>query len=155
MEEKFNAREWVPDSNELLDCLAGGLGNLNGLDGPVSDYRLAQVLEISKASISEIRRGKTTLGAPTCKKVADIMTVPYEWVLACIEAERARRAQNVDLEKTWKIAAGKLVMCLIAGVILYQFPLHQAQAGEIYPVYTLCALLSSWRPRLKDRLPRR
>lgn len=128
----------VPTSVEILDTVRRRLGEVEGLAGPVSDYRVAQVLGIKQPTISEIRRGKTTLGAPTLVKIAEVLRVPAAWLLACVQAERA---QNEGLRRLWTEAAYKLAMCLIVGLFMTEFLPHWVHAGGGQQLYTLCAAL--------------
>jgi transcriptional regulator with XRE-family HTH domain len=55
-----------------------------------SDYKLAQVLDISKQKISDLRSGKEKPGPYECAKIAEVLGRDPLSVIAQVEAESAR-----------------------------------------------------------------
>ena len=96
----------------LLDRVSKHLGD-------ASDYRVAQVLEVNKASVSRWRVGKSSLSDATAMKVAEILGEDPAHVLALVHAERS---DSPAAQKVWKrVAAGyaaKAVPLLLAGAVL-------------------------------------
>lgn len=54
-----------------------------------SDYQLAKVLVINRGRISEMMQGKKHASPYICWKIADILEINRDYLLAEIEAERA------------------------------------------------------------------
>jgi hypothetical protein len=84
-------------TNQILDALAAKLGG-------VSDYRLAKVLNASgTATIGNWRHGRSSLSQDYALKVADLLGWHPEYVVACVERERAEK--DARLEATGEILA--------------------------------------------------
>jgi plasmid maintenance system antidote protein VapI len=78
-------------SNDFLDAV-------KAKTGAVSDYSLAQKLEITRAAVSKYRNNRSNLDDETCLKVARILGIDAGIVLAAIHAERAK---SVDEKSAW------------------------------------------------------
>lgn len=70
-----------------------------------SDYAVAKILDTRHSNISNYRNGKSRFDGLMCIKVAHILNVEPAYVMACIEAERAKDA---EVRKVWQKAAGIL-----------------------------------------------
>lgn len=130
----------IPTSVELLDLARAAIGSRLGLDHPVSDYKAANELGITRAAVSKVRGGKT-FGDGTVAKLAELLKVDPRWLLACVQAERA---QNVGLRRLWQEAAHKLAISLFCVAIFAGLMPEQAHAAGMSQLYTLCALLGGW-----------
>lgn len=100
-----------------------------------SDNKLAVFLDIDRPRVSLYRTGKRKLDPKACRKVAAALSVPVGYVLAMIQAERAKRTEDrrewewlAKLAKKSKAAAG-LGLAAISGVIVPYFD-DLAYAGQ-------------------------
>lgn len=107
-------------TNELLDALAAKHGG-------ASNYRLGKLLNTASAStVQNWRIGRSSLSLDYAIKVAKLLDWPPEYVIACVEAERAgkddRLEQTGEIIATWqRIAerfkpAAMLALCVLAGL---------------------------------------
>jgi predicted SprT family Zn-dependent metalloprotease len=101
----------IPRTVDFLDRLARHVAQSQGLPRPASDYRLAQILKLTTASISAWRTGKAYMGEDACIQVAELLGLDHQYVLACIQAERT---QNAAAKKVWEKVARGAAMLLIA-----------------------------------------
>jgi hypothetical protein len=113
----------IPTSVEFLDRLRVKLGTEAK---PVSDYRVSQVLGITRAAVSQIRQQRTTWGHPTIETVASILEVDPLWAVACVDAERA---QNVGLRRIRLAMVKKLAVSVLGFVLLGGMMPRPAAAG--------------------------
>ena len=67
-----------------------------------SDYAVAKILETRHSNISNYRNGKSRFDGVMCLKVAAVLGVNPGYVLACMEAERAK---DEEVRKVWEKAA--------------------------------------------------
>lgn len=87
--------------------------------GVESDYALAKKLEINQARISQYRKGKESLDAYACARLAEVLKMdPFE-LLAQVEAETEK---NETRRTYWKkvaerMAAGTAASFFIVGVL--------------------------------------
>lgn len=84
--------------NRTLQYTNDFLDELKSLNGNASDYRLAKILEVKAATISNYRHGKSFFDDAVCERVADLLGIQPEYVLACIHAERAK---SPSLRTAW------------------------------------------------------
>lgn len=70
-------------TTELLDAV-------KAKTGATSDYKLAQVLDISKQKVSDLRAGRNKPDAYECAKIAEVLERDPLEVIAQVEAEAAR-----------------------------------------------------------------
>jgi len=86
-----------------------------------SDYGLAKLMGVGRQNVSGWQLGKNTLSNKECYKVAVLIEVRPDLVIADIEAERAEKAGKVEDVAFWKGARdslGKLVLALLAGAAI-------------------------------------
>lgn len=88
-----------------------------------TDYRLGKELGIAQARISMYRTGKRQFDEAACRKVAKSLDVPAGYVLASVQAERAKCTEDraewewlAHLAKKSKAAAA-LVLVAISGAL--------------------------------------
>lgn len=70
-----------------------------------SDGQLARMLNVTSASISSLRQGKSYLGEDSCIKVAELLRISPEFVMSCANAERAK---NDKVRLVWERLASRL-----------------------------------------------
>lgn len=85
-------------------------------------YRLARLIPTSESTMANWKNGRTGIDQRFVTRIAELLEEPPEYILACIEAERA---QSPELEKIWRGIAEKfrshaasilLVTALVFGV---------------------------------------
>jgi transcriptional regulator with XRE-family HTH domain len=75
--------------------------------GIESDYALAARLGVTRGAISNMQRGRNSMGDDTAIKVADILEVPRGLVLLDIAIERSSNARNPEVAAAWTRLAEK------------------------------------------------
>lgn len=102
--------------------------------GLTSDNKLAAYLDIDRGRISMYRRRARKLDPIACHKVAEALDESPEFVMACIQAERAKRTEDrvvwqrlAQLAK--KSAAAAILLALMVGGMSAPQP---AQGASIY-----------------------
>lgn len=138
-------------SIQLIELAKAHLAVRHLLTLPMSDYRLAQLLDIPDRTVSNWRVGRSHIGTKFAKRFADATGLAEEYVYACIEHERAdtEDARSI-LEKIAEHYAhvGTAASVLLATFLLFLSP-HSAEAASIHAahvssvnptLYTLCAL---------------
>lgn len=119
------------DTVKLLDRLAASLGD-------ASDYRIAQVLGINKATVSRWRVGKGSFSDETALKVAELLHENPGYLLAVAAGERATDEQA---RKAWGTAAKVLRRSAAAVVAIAMLvPAPQAEASQTRPGAGVCIL---------------
>lgn len=66
------------------------LDALKARNGGASDYRMAQILGVTKSAVSQYRNGKTFFDNSMAIKVSKMLNIDAGFVLACCQAERSR-----------------------------------------------------------------
>lgn len=108
----------LPKTRDFMDRLARQVADSEGLRAPISDYRLAGILKVTRATSSSWRTGRTAFSDETALKIAELLGEDPQYVLACIHAERAH---NVAVKNAWgKIAASAtgIMLALALGMLL-------------------------------------
>ena len=112
--------------------------------GAPSDYAIAKLLGISRASVSNYRNGHTYFDDDICVKVASLLDVDPIEVVINVHAERST---NVLVKSSFmevlKQIRGVAAMCLLATGItaLQPAPVQASEALGTLHKYTLCAYL--------------
>jgi hypothetical protein len=88
----------------------------NGL--PASDYYASKTLRLSPGQVSDVRLGKHTWGDKTVMKMAPLLNLEPAFLLACVQAERAERAQFPDMAAAWTKAAALLSTAAVFALII-------------------------------------
>lgn len=70
-----------------------------------SDYAAAKFLGLTQAQVSRYRTRQDTFGDAMAVKVAGLLELPADYVLACIHSERT---SDAELSKIWAGLADKL-----------------------------------------------
>lgn len=123
----------LPRSRDLLNQLRRKIADNEGRTRPVSDYRVAQVLGLTNATISNWRVGRGGMSDETGLQVAALLGIDERYVLACLNVER--HARNAAVKSAWQriAAAGvALPMLLILLAALAGTPQAARAAGEFY-----------------------
>lgn len=95
-----------------------------------SDYKLAQALNARQQNVSAWRVGKTTIGDDLAPRIAELLDMPTEKVLADLHAERER---NPALVPVWRAIAAQFarVACMLAGLLALNITLApESKASE-------------------------
>jgi len=88
----------------------------------VSWYRLVRMIPTSESTMANWKNGRTGIDQRFVTRIAELLEEPPEYILACIEAERA---PSPELEKIWRGIAEKfrshaasilLITALVLGV---------------------------------------
>jgi transcriptional regulator with XRE-family HTH domain len=85
-----------------------------------SDYALAKRLGLSTQGVSNLRTGKRVMGEDTALRVAELLELRPEYVLACAAAERAQvpGVRSAWLRVAQSLAAGVTVAAVgVAGLV--------------------------------------
>lgn len=126
-----------PSTREFLDQLARQIAENDGLAQPVSDYRLAQILKLTRSAVSDYRTGKKHFGIETCEKVAELLGLDPLYVISCIQAERA---QNAAQRRLWErnAEAWKKVMAIAAlALALGTMPTSGTTQNDLTKIYIM------------------
>jgi len=91
-----------------------------------SDYKTAQMLKITKESVSQIRK-RGTVSDETAVKMADLLGINQSEVLIAAAIARSEgdvKSAWVKISKMSGIAASVLMICILAGL-----PIDQTEEG--------------------------
>lgn len=77
-------------SLQLIDLAKQRLAEKHGRPLPMTDYRLAKLMELSQQVVAGWRSGSRTIGTKFARKFAEACDLDPAYVLACIEQERER-----------------------------------------------------------------
>ncbi|HZT04327.1 MAG TPA: hypothetical protein VFA39_18920 [Steroidobacteraceae bacterium] len=95
------------------------LDALKAQKGLTSDYQLWKALGWKQATMSSYRCGRTAMSGAHAIRIADELTLPRAYVLACMEAERENDDQVADvwqeLARRLKGAAAIILIALLFG----------------------------------------
>jgi transcriptional regulator with XRE-family HTH domain len=78
-----------------------------------SDYALAKKLDIGQSTVSRWRTGEKTIGDDLAPRVAEILSIRPERVLADLQAERA---SNEALRDIWRKVAATFACAATLGI---------------------------------------
>jgi transcriptional regulator with XRE-family HTH domain len=108
-------------TNELLDQVKTKLGL-------PSDYKLAQVLDISKSAITNYRKQTTHPDQAVCLRIAEILEVDPDVILCNVQAERTK---DETLSTQWARIAERLegLSSTALALFLALFVSHHPDAG--------------------------
>jgi hypothetical protein len=124
---------------EILEALRTHLGN-------VTDYRVGKLIGVPQQTVSQWRHGQV-MSDNWAVKCADILKVPRAYLLACVNAERAK--DQSDTSGVWRQIADafrdKVALWLVvASLGLMGFgsaPVHAAGADASRPIIYI---MRSW-----------
>lgn len=124
-----------PSTRDFMDQLARQIAENEGQPQPVSDYRLAQILKLTRSALSNFRTGKTSFGIETCEKVAELLGLDPLYVISCIQAERTQIVAQRQLWQrnadAWKKVMQVAALALALGSTL-PTGTTQADLSKIY-----------------------
>lgn len=101
---------------ELLEALKHRFADESGR--PATDYRVGKILQVSDSTVPVWRSGRSFIGDEMAIKIAEILELDVQFVLASLQAERARRAQNVRVADAWSTIARRVAAVTIVGTTL-------------------------------------
>jgi hypothetical protein len=103
-------------SHQLIELAKQRLALRNGIDLPMTDYRLSKLTGIAQATISNWRVGRSRIDNQFASVFADACELPPEYVLACIEHERTGdpKLRAIYESIADKFKAGALVAAILA-----------------------------------------
>lgn len=123
------------------------IAELKEKTGIESDYAIAQLLGVTKNTISLYRNGKTYMGDELILKVADILESDPAYIMACIHAEREK---NQAVKKIWErfatLTAGLAALVILSVTVPqsgHESALFAAFTGS-YPVYYVKSIFEYW-----------
>ncbi len=108
------------------------LDALKAKTGATSDYKLAQILGVTRAQISKYRNGYDAFSDEMCLKVAKILEVDPYLMLASSHAERAK---NKDEKSAWTALferLGGMAASIALGIMLNSPIEAQANGNAVY-----------------------
>lgn len=145
-------------TNQLLDAVAAKHGG-------ATDYRLSKLLHTSTQTVSNWRRGRSSLNPTFAVRVAELLKWEPAYVIACVERERAekdtRLEQTDEIVATWQKIADRfrpaLAITLVATLGLFSGG-GKASAAEVSDTSTaFCQadavyIMRNWKRRRRDRM---
>jgi hypothetical protein len=140
--------------HELIELAKQRLALKNNLPLPMTDYRLAKLMNIRQATISGWRTGVRGIGTEFAAQFAAVCELPEAYVFACIEHEREKNPSVLRiLEAIAKtFSAGRAAaLAIVATLLIVGMPEKQAFSATVAKQeYTLCA-----KRRRRNCSPRR
>lgn len=103
-----------------------------------SDAQLGALLGLSRSAICHYRKKHDFLGPEAALKAAELLELPAGYVLACVEAERARDRPAV--KAAWRAVAAKLAPAVLSVFIAWIGFLpwdSVARAATVYAQHTV------------------
>lgn len=94
-----------------MKTTADFLNDLRAQYGLNSDGKLSLKMGWARAQLARYRNRRETFGPTTAKTVAEALGIDPGYVLACMEAQRAR---TPELQRIWAGVAAKLAALLLA-----------------------------------------
>lgn len=115
-----------------------------------TDSAVGDLLGVGRASVSAWRLGRTFFDEPVCVKVAGLLDLEPGYVMACVHAERAARANQPVVSAAWERTARALrgaAAVAIAAATLFIFsptPVHAATGVLSGELSILCQIARRW-----------
>lgn len=78
------------NTHELIELAKQRLALKHGLDLPMTDYRLAKLMNLKQSTVSAWRVGKSHIGTEFAAQFAEVCELPGAYVYACVKHERAK-----------------------------------------------------------------
>lgn len=107
----------IPTSTDFLNMVRELISKEKGDGLPVSDYAIAKRLGFSPQRIYKLMAGQRGLDDQGCERVAEVLELPLETVLACVYLERSRRSENDTLSRAWERVCQSVAPSLAPAVI--------------------------------------
>ena len=105
-----------------------------------SDYRLGKITGINDARISEYRKGKTIPDNYACFKIAEILNIDAEMLIAQFEAENEKNAIRKEFWKKKAVSMGTSLASIIFVVTFIVTPTPSQAAPTHSGKVSLCIL---------------
>lgn len=110
--------------NQTLMTTIELLDELKSLNNNASDYRIAQILNVNKAAVSKWRNSKGFFEDEVCFRVAELLSMQPEYVVACVHAERSKTPQARMVWTHLAAAFGTAaVFVLVVGILALHVPI--------------------------------
>lgn len=108
----------------------------------VSDYKAASLLGVRPTTVSSYRTGRSHFDDEVCLRVAELLDLPPQEVLAAVAAERTKCPRAAAIWRQVSIAARSTAGAVILGIALSFWHVPQAQAHQVSlsPVRIDCIL---------------
>lgn len=114
-----------------------------------SDVKLAKFLDLEQGRISLYRTGRRTLDPETCIAVAGALELPPEYVLASVQAERAKRSEHRRIwERLAELAKRSNAAALVGFVAIGAGAPALMAALERAGQCIFCQIVRRWRFRV-------
>jgi len=84
---------------------------------PASDYRVAKLLKVAKATVSKYRLHGTCFDDEVAARAGDLLDMPAYIVIIDMHYERAQKKKNTQVMQAWEDIAKKLTGTA-AGILL-------------------------------------
>lgn len=110
-------QDQIPTTVDLLNMAKELIAKEKGDGKPVSDYALSKRLGFSHQRLYKLMDGTYTLDDQGCERVAEVVGLPLETVLACVYLERSRRSENDKLTQAWEHICQSVAPSLAPAVI--------------------------------------
>jgi hypothetical protein len=107
----------LPTTITFLEMVKELIAKEKGDGKAVSDYALSKRLGFSSQRIYKLTDGTYTLDDQGCERVAEVLELPLETVLACVYLERSRRSENATLSRAWERVCQSVAPSLAPAVI--------------------------------------
>lgn len=107
----------IPTTSDFLEMVRELISKEKGDGQPVSDYAMAKYLGFSPQRIYKLLDGQGGLDDQGCERVAEVLELPLETVLACVYLERSRRSENDTLSRAWERVCQSVAPSLAPAVI--------------------------------------
>lgn len=144
-------------SHELIELAKQRLAIRHHLTPPMTDYRLAKLMDIRHPTLSAWRTGVRVIGTEFVRKFADACELPEEYVYACIEHERSQsedvKRVLVRIAEHFYGAAAGAGAAILTGMLLLTNPVKTeafARSGH-ETGYTLCEVRCRRRSKRMTR----
>lgn len=107
----------IPTTIDFLNMVKDLIAKEKGDGKPVSSYAVAKRLEFKTSRIYGLMDGTYTLDDQGCERVAEVVGLPLETVLACVYLERSKRSENDKLTQAWEHICQRVAPSLAPAVI--------------------------------------
>lgn len=103
--------------------------------GGVTDYKLAQVMQIPRQRVSEYRQGKWQADNYACARIAEILEKDALEIIAAVEAESAKTEERRSYWRSFRGTGRTAILgLLLSGISAFSgqgSPVGNAEAGPL------------------------
>lgn len=109
--------------------------------GGVTDYKLAQVMKLPRARISDYHHGRRQADAYVCTRIAEILEKDALEIIAAVEAENAKTEERRDYWRSFRGTGRTAILGLVlSGMSAFSglgSPIGKAEAGPLWPSHNV------------------